>query len=172
VIAVGPGARDKKGNVIPTQVKAGDRVLLPGWGGNSIKVGEEVSPHFNIFSVEASFCCSRNISSLKIPKFSPRSRSRYPSHLPRVRWNVIVRLVHQKFIYLVSCLISLFLCCQPPCHSQHCSFAPPTPSHFLLHFTQCISTHMIMQYTFTSYSGVPRALLPNSDTCFQRFHSF
>jgi len=27
---------------VPTAVKAGDRVLLPGWGGNSIKVGEEV----------------------------------------------------------------------------------------------------------------------------------
>jgi chaperonin GroES len=28
--------------VIPPSVKAGDRVLLPGWGGNSIKLGEEV----------------------------------------------------------------------------------------------------------------------------------
>lgn len=27
---------------MPTIVKAGDRVLLPGWGGNSIKVGEDV----------------------------------------------------------------------------------------------------------------------------------
>ena len=45
MIAVGPGAPDKKGNLIPTQVKAGDRVLLPGWGGNSIKVGEEVRGH-------------------------------------------------------------------------------------------------------------------------------
>ena len=27
---------------MPTIVKAGDRVLLPGWGGNSIKVGDEV----------------------------------------------------------------------------------------------------------------------------------
>lgn len=43
VIAVGPGAPNKEGQVIPTTVKAGDRVLLPGWGGNSIKVGEEVS---------------------------------------------------------------------------------------------------------------------------------
>lgn len=43
MIAVGPGAPNKDGNVVPTQVKAGDRVLLPGWGGNSIKVGEEVS---------------------------------------------------------------------------------------------------------------------------------
>ena len=42
VIAVGPGAPNKDGKVIPTTVKAGDRVLLPGWGGNSIKVGEEV----------------------------------------------------------------------------------------------------------------------------------
>ncbi|KAI9513278.1 chaperonin 10-like protein [Russula earlei] len=41
VIAVGPGAPDKEGRVVPTAVKAGDRVLLPGWGGNSIKVGEE-----------------------------------------------------------------------------------------------------------------------------------
>lgn len=42
MIAVGPGAPNKDGNVVPTQVKAGDRVLLPGWGGNSIKVGDEV----------------------------------------------------------------------------------------------------------------------------------
>jgi co-chaperonin GroES (HSP10) len=42
VIAVGPGAPNKEGKVIPTTVKAGDRVLLPGWGGNSIKVGDEV----------------------------------------------------------------------------------------------------------------------------------
>ncbi|KAL5503729.1 HSP10 [Sanghuangporus vaninii] len=41
VIAVGPGAPNKEGKVIPTNVKTGDRVLLPGWGGNSIKVGEE-----------------------------------------------------------------------------------------------------------------------------------
>ncbi|TCD63006.1 10 kDa heat shock protein [Steccherinum ochraceum] len=41
VIAVGPGVRDKSGNTVPVSVKAGDRVLLPGWGGSSIKVGEE-----------------------------------------------------------------------------------------------------------------------------------
>jgi chaperonin GroES len=42
VIAVGPGAPNKDGKIITPDVKAGDRVLLPGWGGNSIKVGEEV----------------------------------------------------------------------------------------------------------------------------------
>ncbi|KAJ7644385.1 hsp10-like protein [Roridomyces roridus] len=41
VIAVGPGAPNKDGVVVPTTVQAGDRVLLPGWGGNSIKVGED-----------------------------------------------------------------------------------------------------------------------------------
>jgi chaperonin GroES len=43
VIAVGPGAPGKDGKITPTTVKAGDKVLLPGWGGNSIKLGEEVS---------------------------------------------------------------------------------------------------------------------------------
>ncbi|KAJ7246346.1 hsp10-like protein [Mycena rebaudengoi] len=41
VIAVGPGAPNKDGTIVPMTVKAGDRVLLPGWGGNSIKLGEE-----------------------------------------------------------------------------------------------------------------------------------
>ncbi|KIK56227.1 hypothetical protein GYMLUDRAFT_247981 [Collybiopsis luxurians FD-317 M1] len=40
VIAVGPGAPDKDGKIVPTTVQAGDRVLLPGWGGNAIKVGD------------------------------------------------------------------------------------------------------------------------------------
>ena len=43
MIAVGPGAPNKDGKVVPTTVQAGDKVLLPGWGGNSIKLGEEVS---------------------------------------------------------------------------------------------------------------------------------
>lgn len=46
MIAVGPGAPDKDGKVVPTAVQAGDKVLLPGWGGNSIKVGEEVSVQY------------------------------------------------------------------------------------------------------------------------------
>ena len=41
VIAVGPSAPNKEGRVVPTSVKAGDRVLLLGWG-SAIKVGEEV----------------------------------------------------------------------------------------------------------------------------------
>ncbi|KAH9964686.1 hypothetical protein BGW80DRAFT_1447978 [Lactifluus volemus] len=41
VIAVGPGAPDKEGRIVPTSVKAGDMLLLPGWGGSAIKVGED-----------------------------------------------------------------------------------------------------------------------------------
>lgn len=53
VIATGPGAPDKEGKVVPTVVKAGDRVLLPGWGGNSIKVGEEVCTVFAVLALGA-----------------------------------------------------------------------------------------------------------------------
>lgn len=44
---MGPGARNKDGDVTPVSVKPGDRVLLPGWGGSPIKVGEEVSYGFS-----------------------------------------------------------------------------------------------------------------------------
>ncbi len=40
MIATGPGAPDRDGNV---SVKAGDRVLEAGLGGSPIKVGDEVS---------------------------------------------------------------------------------------------------------------------------------
>lgn len=43
VIAVGPGATNNKGELIPTVVKAGDKVLLPSYGGASVKVADEVS---------------------------------------------------------------------------------------------------------------------------------
>lgn len=54
MIAVGPGAPNKDGTVVPTSVKAGDRVLLPGWGGNQIKVGDDVSSYVS-FQVSRSF---------------------------------------------------------------------------------------------------------------------
>src|SRR2546423_1039985 len=43
VIAVGPGARDERGNVIQPDVKAGDRVLFGKWSGNEVVLdGEEL----------------------------------------------------------------------------------------------------------------------------------
>jgi chaperonin GroES len=43
VIAVGPGARDEKGQVQPLDVNAGDRVLFGKWSGSEVKIdGEEL----------------------------------------------------------------------------------------------------------------------------------
>ncbi|MBA0825612.1 hypothetical protein Goarm_010542 [Gossypium armourianum] len=41
IVAVGPGARDKDGKFIPLNLKEGDTVLLPEYGGTEIKLGEK-----------------------------------------------------------------------------------------------------------------------------------
>ncbi|KAI9605175.1 hypothetical protein H4Q26_003150 [Puccinia striiformis f. sp. tritici PST-130] len=41
VLAVGPGGRDRDGKIIPMEFKTGDKVLLPSYGGQSIKVGDD-----------------------------------------------------------------------------------------------------------------------------------
>jgi chaperonin GroES len=41
VIAVGPGARDEQGEVVPLDVKAGDRVLFGKWSGTEVKIDGE-----------------------------------------------------------------------------------------------------------------------------------
>ncbi|KAJ3045650.1 10 kDa heat shock protein [Rhizophlyctis rosea] len=38
VVAVGPGARGKDGQIIPVSVKEGERVLLPQYGGSTVKI--------------------------------------------------------------------------------------------------------------------------------------
>jgi chaperonin GroES len=43
VVAVGPGARDEQGKIVPLDVKAGDRVLFGKWSGTEVKIeGEEL----------------------------------------------------------------------------------------------------------------------------------
>ena len=43
VIALGPGARDEAGKLIPIDLKAGDRVLFGKWSGTEVKIdGEEL----------------------------------------------------------------------------------------------------------------------------------
>ena len=43
VVAVGPGARDEAGKLIPLDVKTGDRVLFGKWSGTEVKIdGEEL----------------------------------------------------------------------------------------------------------------------------------
>lgn len=41
VVAVGPGATTRDGTRIPINVKAGDRVLLPEYGGHVVKLGDQ-----------------------------------------------------------------------------------------------------------------------------------
>ena len=41
VVAVGSGARDESGKVVPLDVKAGDRVLFGKWSGTEIKLDGE-----------------------------------------------------------------------------------------------------------------------------------
>ena len=42
IIAVGPGARDESGKLVPLDVKSGDRILFGKWSGTEVKIdGEE-----------------------------------------------------------------------------------------------------------------------------------
>ena len=41
VIAVGPGARNEKGEIVALDVKVGDRVLFGKWSGTEVKIGGE-----------------------------------------------------------------------------------------------------------------------------------
>ena len=38
IVAVGPGARDEAGKLIPIDVKAGDKVLFGKWSGTEVKL--------------------------------------------------------------------------------------------------------------------------------------
>ena len=43
VVAVGPGARDESGKLVPLELRAGDRVLFGKWSGTEVKIdGEEL----------------------------------------------------------------------------------------------------------------------------------
>ena len=41
VVAVGDGARDDKGNIIPMTLKIGDKIFFTKWGGTEVKVDGE-----------------------------------------------------------------------------------------------------------------------------------
>ena len=41
IVAVGPGARDESGKLVPLDVKAGDRILFGKWSGTEVKVDGE-----------------------------------------------------------------------------------------------------------------------------------
>jgi chaperonin GroES len=41
VMAVGPGARDESGKLLPMDLKKGDRVLFGKWSGTEVKIDDE-----------------------------------------------------------------------------------------------------------------------------------
>lgn len=41
VVAVGPGARDEHGQLVPLDVKVGDRVLFGKWSGTEVKIDDQ-----------------------------------------------------------------------------------------------------------------------------------
>src|SRR3984957_20885609 len=41
IVAVGPGARDEQGTLVPLDVKKGDRILFGKWSGSEIKLDGE-----------------------------------------------------------------------------------------------------------------------------------
>src|SRR5271168_1249030 len=41
VVAVGPGARNEQGAIVPLEVKPGDRVLFGKWSGTEVKISGE-----------------------------------------------------------------------------------------------------------------------------------
>ena len=41
IVAVGPGARDERGTVVPLDVKQGDRILFGKWSGSKVKLDGE-----------------------------------------------------------------------------------------------------------------------------------
>lgn len=45
VIAVGPGARNKDGELVPVSLSVGDKVLLPEFGGTKVKLDEDKEYH-------------------------------------------------------------------------------------------------------------------------------
>jgi chaperonin GroES len=43
ILAVGPGARDESGKIVPLDVKKGDKVLFGKWSGTEVKIdGQEI----------------------------------------------------------------------------------------------------------------------------------
>ena len=54
VVAVGPGARDETGKLVPLDVKSGDRILFGKWSGTEVKLdGEEllIMKEFDIMGI-------------------------------------------------------------------------------------------------------------------------
>ncbi len=60
IVAVGEGARDENGKLVPLSVKEGDGVLFAKWGGTEVKIdGEEllIMKESDILGIVEGECC-------------------------------------------------------------------------------------------------------------------
>ena len=57
VVAVGPGARNKDGGVIPMSVAVGDKVLLPEYGGTKVSYCQRSPSYQNLIPIVSSSSC-------------------------------------------------------------------------------------------------------------------
>ncbi|PWZ18179.1 putative protein NAP1 [Zea mays] len=69
VVAVGPGERDKAGNLIPVALKEGDTVLLPEYGGSEVKLAADKD--CNCTSKCSAFTTKRKGLALQLPDEVP-----------------------------------------------------------------------------------------------------
>jgi chaperonin GroES len=56
VVAVGSGARDDSGKVVPLEVKVGDRIVFGKWSGTEVKIANEeflILKESDIFGIQA-----------------------------------------------------------------------------------------------------------------------
>ena len=83
IIAVGPGARDESGKLIPLDVKAGDRILFGKWSGTEVKLdGEDllIMKESDIMGVIEQISRRQRPPELRFPRTRTRGRS---SWLPK-----------------------------------------------------------------------------------------
>src|SRR5262249_14760351 len=74
VIAVGAGARDEAGKLVPLDVKAGDRILFGKWSGTEVKIdGQDylIMKESDVMGIVEATAASRKAARAK----SPRNRS-------------------------------------------------------------------------------------------------
>lgn len=52
VVAVGPGSRNRDGDIVPIPIEVGAKVLLPEYGGHTVKLGEGDDNELSLFRAD------------------------------------------------------------------------------------------------------------------------
>mmetsp|Transcript_30171 Transcript_30171/g.62164 ORF Transcript_30171/g.62164 Transcript_30171/m.62164 type:complete len:105 (+) Transcript_30171:81-395(+) len=52
VVAVGPGSRNRDGEIVPLPIEVGAKVMLPEYGGHAVKLGDGDDNEFALFRAD------------------------------------------------------------------------------------------------------------------------